>query len=614
VTQASEWNQFEEVEYQVAHTTVGRIRIHVPRLANDPEYAIKLQHLVESLNFVISLRINPKASSVVVNYDADAARLATALSALVDAIQQARTTDIPLIPTPKAPPSTQETNELEYLDLPVPEKSSHSHRKVVHQASVVSRSACLIFNPIAGQSNAKQDMEKIRSILEPELNLDVRTTTPEVDTYQLTKDAFDQRFEVIIASGGDGTVSAVASAVVETDIPLGIIPWGTANAFANALGIPTSIEGACQMILQGATRKIGIARCNSKLMLLLAGIGFEAEVVEKANRETKKQLGVLAYIRAGMQQLQDYKTFTAHIETEEKNITVNAAAITVASVAPPTSLLAQGPACLRPDDGVVDVTLITSANSLDALAAGFHLFQTALSDTAANHHDISYFQAKRLIVTAEPPQKVAVDGELIGTTPLVVEVIPASLTLVVHFVQKEFCQVLPSKKLPEMGGSILGGMAGSAVGEVIGGSIGVTVMGPIGMVVGSEVGAITGQVVGGYITEGAIHKVVSPGEAESSLASENDLSEIQELLQKVGSEKIGTTLGEIAGSMLGQVFLGSTGINIGKSVAGMLGWNVGRWSSTFHNHLNKLSTGTGALTGEIQIEEKTQGNQNSEVL
>lgn len=444
MTQASQWNQFEAVEYQVVHTTVGRIRIQVPRLANDPEYARKLQHLVKSLNFVISLRLNTSASSIVVNYDTCLDPLATVQSALVDAIQQALTRDIPLVPTPKAPPSTQETNVLEYLDLPVPEKSSQSHKEVMHQASVVSRSACLIFNPIAGQSNAKQDLEKIRSILEPELNLDVRTTTPEVDTHQLTLEAVDQRFEVIIASGGDGTVSAVASAVMETDIPLGIIPRGTANAFANALGIPTSIEGACATILAGTTRVVDAASCNGRPMILLTGIGFEAETVNRADRESKNQFGMLAYILAGLEELNELETFDAKLETDDKIITLQAAAVTVANLAPPTCVLAQGPGELIADDGLLDVTLAAPTNTLGALAAAYNLLQSAFLSQPAAQSDIGYLRTKRIKITTDPPQKVVKDGELIGQTPVEIVCIPGGLTIFVPTISES---ASPTEKL-----------------------------------------------------------------------------------------------------------------------------------------------------------------------
>jgi YegS/Rv2252/BmrU family lipid kinase len=231
----------------------------------------------------------------------------------------------------------------------------------------MKRSACLIFNPVAGQSDPEQDLLTIETLLAPEIDLDIRLTTPEVDAGQLAHEAVERGVHMIIASGGDGTLSAAANALVGTNIPLGIISRGTANAFASALGLPDTIEGACQTILQGTTRVVDAAQCNGKPMVLLAGVGFEAEMVEKADRESKNRFGMLAYIMAGVKQLREFDTFEAKIETDEKVITVTAGAVTVANAAPPTSILAQGPAGIIFDDGLLDLTVVAPENRTGAI-------------------------------------------------------------------------------------------------------------------------------------------------------------------------------------------------------------------------------------------------------
>jgi YegS/Rv2252/BmrU family lipid kinase len=295
----------------------------------------------------------------------------------------------------------------------------------------MTRSACLIFNPVAGQSDPDQDLAQIRKILAPEIDLEILLTTEEVDADELAKAAIGREVEALIASGGDGTLSAVAAALVGTNIPLGVIPRGTANAFASALGLPDTIEAACETILGGATRQVDAAFCNGKPMVLLAGIGFEAETVEKADREAKNRFGLLAYILAGFKQLQEMKAFEAEIETEDRIITVNAVAVTVANAAPATSILAQGPAGVIFDDGLLDLTVVAPANVAGAIAASYHLFRTALTGNATNRDDIGYLRAKRCKITANPPQKVVLDGEIVGTTPLEVECIPRGLTILV---------------------------------------------------------------------------------------------------------------------------------------------------------------------------------------
>ncbi len=295
----------------------------------------------------------------------------------------------------------------------------------------MKRSACLIFNPVAGQSDPEQDLSQIRSLLEPEIDLDIRLTTPEVDANQLAYEAVEQGVHMVIASGGDGTLSAAAEALVGTRIPLGLISRGTANAFASALGIPTTIEGACQTILDGATKVVDAAQCNGKPMVLLAGVGFEAEMVEKADREAKNRLGMLAYILAGVKQLREFDTFEAKIETDEKVITVTAGAVTIANAAPATSILAQGPAGIIYDDGLLDLTVVAPENRAGAIASAYHLLQTAFRGDAAERDDIGYLRARRIRVTTDPPQKVVLDGEIIGTTPIEVECVPGGLTILV---------------------------------------------------------------------------------------------------------------------------------------------------------------------------------------
>ncbi|WP_396135036.1 diacylglycerol kinase family protein, partial [Chamaesiphon sp. OTE_8_metabat_110] len=74
----------------------------------------------------------------------------------------------------------------------------------------MTRKACLIFNPVAGQGNAEQDLETIESMLRPEIDLEVVVTTAECEPGELAKAAIERGAEAIIASGGDGTLSAVA--------------------------------------------------------------------------------------------------------------------------------------------------------------------------------------------------------------------------------------------------------------------------------------------------------------------------------------------------------------------------------------------------------------------
>ncbi|MDJ0694193.1 YegS/Rv2252/BmrU family lipid kinase [Mastigocoleus sp. MO_188.B34] len=304
-----------------------------------------------------------------------------------------------------------------------------------------TRKASLIFNPAAGQGDSEQDLNTIRDLLSPTFDLDIKFTKKDLRTDKIAQEVVKNGAEIVIAAGGDGTLSAVAKALIQTDIPLGVIPRGTANAFASALGLPDIIDKACQTIINGKLRRLDVAKCNNKPMLLLAGVGFEAETVEGASRETKSKWGALAYLLSGIKQLNDIDSFEVEIETEEKIIRTTATAITVANVAPATSVLAQGPAGIICDDGFLDITIVTSNSWTSAIAASYHLLQTGLRGDAVTRDDIGYLRVKQVKVTTEPPQKVVLDGELIGETPIEVVCVPKGLNV--------FVPLIPAEELTE---------------------------------------------------------------------------------------------------------------------------------------------------------------------
>ncbi|ASC73138.1 Methylglyoxal synthase [Halomicronema hongdechloris C2206] len=287
----------------------------------------------------------------------------------------------------------------------------------------------LIFNPVAGQGNPDNDLALISRLLEPQIQLNVIYTDPDRDLTQQVQMALEQGTDLIIAAGGDGTVSVVAGGLAETTTPLGVIPRGTANAFAVALGIPTNLQDACATILAGSTRLIDVARCNGKAMVLLAGIGFEANMVERANRDLKARLGPLAYILAGMQQVGGVEPFQASVEMDNKSTEVTTGAITVANAAPPTSVLAQGFGQVMFDDGLLDVTISTSKSPLQSINALTSLFTSALVNTPSDHDEITRLRTRRIRIDTDPPQKVVVDGDIFGMTPVDIECISQGLTV-----------------------------------------------------------------------------------------------------------------------------------------------------------------------------------------
>lgn len=173
-----------------------------------------------------------------------------------------------------------------------------------------------------------------------------------------------------------------------------------------------------------------------KRQVLLAGIGFEAEAVEAADREAKNRLGVMAYLLAGLKELRELEYFDVEIETEDKIVKTTAAAVTVANAAPPTSVLAQGSGGIVVDDGLLDLTIVAPANKAAAIATAIHLFQSASSGSGAERDDIGYMRAKQFKITTNPPQKVVVDGEVMEAGPVEVKCLPKAIQIFVPTVDE----------------------------------------------------------------------------------------------------------------------------------------------------------------------------------
>ncbi len=169
---------------------------------------------------------------------------------------------------------------------------------------------------------------------------------------------------------------------------------------------------ACKTILAGNIQAIDLATCNGYPMLLLAGIGLEANAISAASREAKNRFGILAYIMAGIRQIQELELFEVKIETEQTVITCQATAVTVANAAPPTSILAQGP------DGS-DLHRWTARHYHLCPSKQYECIISFLSSPPIRHpkprHPAGWywlFTASKVRITTNPPQKVVIDGEV----------------------------------------------------------------------------------------------------------------------------------------------------------------------------------------------------------
>lgn len=289
--------------------------------------------------------------------------------------------------------------------------------------------AALVFNPAAGAASGV-GAEEIRDRLADRWDVVIHETARGRGGDACARAALAEGAELVIAAGGDGTVSEVASVLVGTGVPLGIVPRGTANSVAAALGIPGDAGEACAVLRDGVPRDLDTASCAGRTMVLFSTIGAHAEVIGGTRRDAKNRWGALAYVASALRKLSDLDPFEVELETDAHVIRCRAVAVTVANLAPTQTLVAQGPSEVVGDDALLDVTIVAASTLLDAVAAGAHLLRTALAGEPAERDDIGYFACRRVRIVATPAQPLLVDGEPAGETPAVVEIRPGSLRVI----------------------------------------------------------------------------------------------------------------------------------------------------------------------------------------
>jgi YegS/Rv2252/BmrU family lipid kinase len=288
-----------------------------------------------------------------------------------------------------------------------------------------------IINPVAGRTQAdaiKQSLERLFGE-DSSCQLDIYETTGDEDVAGVVRAALISGVDQVFAAGGDGTVSAVVDALVNTDVPLGIIPTGTTNVLAQELNIPLNAEKACRLLAgRTAIRSIDALQLGDKHFVLSIGIGLSAKAIEGTSREGKRRFGPLAYVWSILNAAAGAQPHTFTIVADGKKMRVRAADVLLANVSIITRPFRWGPH-IEPDDGRIDICVIKAKNSLGIFGAAFDI---AVPGRPRRERNLIYWRAHHtILVFAEQPLLVQGDGELLGQTPVEVVIVPGAVRVLV---------------------------------------------------------------------------------------------------------------------------------------------------------------------------------------
>ena len=256
------------------------------------------------------------------------------------------------------------------------------------------RAAVLIVNPSAGRLTPAAREEAAR-LLQRHFELERVTTTARDAGIEIAQRAVADGADLVIAFGGDGHVNEVVNGIAGTDASLGIVPGGTMNVFARALGIPLDLEGAVEHLARAADRaprRVPLGRMNDRYFTFSAGCGFDAEAAELVERDLpkKRRMGEVFFYWSALRVLAGsyrHRSPTMVLRGPFGEVPV---AMAIASNAGPYAYFAGRPVVLAPDvrlEGSLDVFALRSMR-IEALP--FYAWRAAVSKDLVHHRDAIY--------------------------------------------------------------------------------------------------------------------------------------------------------------------------------------------------------------------------------
>jgi len=285
----------------------------------------------------------------------------------------------------------------------------------------------LIVNPKAGQGRSPALAQIDEALFAGSIKCDILFTHSPDDARQMAAEAPSKGYDIVIAAGGDGTVSEVANGLAGQDLPLGIVPTGTVNVLAREFGIPLDPVHAARMISEWTPRKIDLGTANGRCFTLMAGFGFDAAVTANVLQPVKDMIGASAYVLKGLETLTRYRATDVTIEMPEHTYRGKAFLVIVANAQTYTYGLKITPRA-SPHDGVLDVCVFERPIS-DRLGFAWQVAEVFVNQHLY-HSQVKFFRTQSLRISSQPEIMAQLDGDTFGSTPMDVSIRPRSLALV----------------------------------------------------------------------------------------------------------------------------------------------------------------------------------------
>lgn len=232
-------------------------------------------------------------------------------------------------------------------------------------------------------------------------------------------------YDTVIAMGGDGTINEVVNGLVGSTVMLGVIPYGTANVFGISFNLPTTLKDACLVIIRGNRQKIDVGAINNHYFVCMAGVGFDAYVIKKADQSLKKTWGALSYVIMALWAYVRYRFHPIIIKVDHDPVPKKGYFLMINNTPYYGGRWMVAPNA-TPTDGRLDISLITKRGLWPLLRCGVRLWRGHLTPT----DDAQFLQCQRIDIRAFGHHRLHADAEYVGHTPAKIRIHPKALCVI----------------------------------------------------------------------------------------------------------------------------------------------------------------------------------------
>ncbi|MDX9862150.1 MAG: diacylglycerol kinase family lipid kinase [Rhodospirillales bacterium] len=289
--------------------------------------------------------------------------------------------------------------------------------------SAAGRRVLVIFNPTAGRRRRRTLAAVLRHLERAGCQVTVRPTAARGDAETLARAASAEGWDVVAVAGGDGTINEAVNGLYGHALPLAVIPLGTANVVAAELCMPSDPEAIADVIAEAPIRDIHLGEANGRLFVMMAGVGFDARVVEAMPAWLKRGLGKGAYVLMFLAGLYRFSRSPYRVTVDGE--THGAASAVIAN----GHFYAGRHSCAplaRLGEPLLYICLFLRPGPLHALRYGLWLLLGRLERL----DDALILPGEKVTIEGPAGQPVQGDGDIIGRVPLTAGLSEKTLSVV----------------------------------------------------------------------------------------------------------------------------------------------------------------------------------------